>query len=240
MPHGCPRDLEKTFDVVGQAMLRRLPAAQRVPSIVTDKTNNRLDMRRLTYPVAFTLTAALLVGCDSALQIESRLKDQLRVIQGETDALKDRMEKADKEIAELKAKQADQALKDFIASIEQIAFLKPGDTGYSLIRFDLGVLTVQLADVKPYASGSKVTLQIGNTLAASITGLKATIEWGKLDENGRAVNESRNSKAITFSETLRTGAWTKVSVVIDGMPPAELGFVRVKDIAHTGIRLASQ
>jgi len=126
-----------------------------------------------------------------------------------------------------------------VSNVNRIAYLTPGSDGYAAVQTDLGVLTVSLVDVKPYANGTKVTLQIGNTLFAIIDGLKATIDWGKVDESGSPINDQAKSKEVRFSESLRAGAWTRVSVVLDGVSANELGFIRVKDINHTGIRLSS-
>ncbi len=126
---------------------------------------------------------------------------------------------------------------DFMKDWDKIAYLTPGAEGYSTVSFDLGVLTVQLADVKPYANGSKVVLKFGNTLSSSINGLKASIEWGKVDDRGSPDNSNAKSKEMTFNQTLQAGAWNKIPVVLEGIPPTELGFVRVLDVTHTGIRL---
>lgn len=166
----------------------------------------------------------LLVGCDQA-----------------TTTLEKKLETANAQITSLQKELTEQKQKrefdELIQGFDKIAYLTPGSNGYSSIKFDLGVLTVQLADVKPYANGSKVTLKFGNTLAASINGLKATIDWGKVTEKGAAINESAKSKEVTFTETLRAASWTPASVVLDGLPPNELGFVRVHDVTHTGIQL---
>ncbi len=125
-----------------------------------------------------------------------------------------------------------------MSDIDKFAYLTPGETGYATIEFDLGVLTVNLEDIKPYANGSKITLNFGNTLSSSINGLKGTFEWGKVDENGSPINALAKTKDITFSETLIGGSWTKVSIVLDGIPPTEFGFLRLKNFSHTGIRLS--
>ncbi|UQS14793.1 DUF3251 domain-containing protein [Pseudomonas sp. HS6] len=124
-----------------------------------------------------------------------------------------------------------------VSTFDRVAYLTPGSDGYRTVRFDLGVLTASLIDIKPYANGTKVTLEFGNTLSATISGLKATIDWGKVNEKGSPMNEQAKSKEITFNEALLPGAWTKVSVVLDGVPASEFGFIRVKDIHHSGIRL---
>jgi hypothetical protein len=117
------------------------------------------------------------------------------------------------------------------------AYLRPGDAGYATIKYDLGTLTVELSDIKPYANGSKVRLRFGNLLASNVNGLKTTLEWGHVDENGYAIKESIKSKEFSFLETLSAGSWTTISVILDGVPPSDLGFVTIKKVSHTGISL---
>lgn len=181
-------------------------------------------------------SALLLSGCDSLKQIvgakdaiASQAKE-LVALQQEVASLKNELAKIKKEQTSL---QVDKMLRDF----RSVAYLQPGDAGYSVVPFDLGDLTVQLSDVKPYANGSKVTLKFGNPLSSSINGLKATVQWGRVDAKGSPDNENEKSKDFTFTETLRSGAWTSVPVVLDGVPPNELGFVRISAVSHTGISL---
>jgi hypothetical protein len=80
-------------------------------------------------------------------------------------------------------------------------------------------------------------MRFGNVLSSAIDGLTATIECGRVNDRGVADNTSAKSKAMTFNQTLQGGEWTEIPVVLEGIPPAELGFVRVSKIHHTGIRL---
>ncbi len=141
------------------------------------------------------------------------------------------------EVDSLKAELAMQSLQRLAASLSGVAFLTPGADGYSTIEMDLGKLTVSLENVQPYANGSRVTLHFGNTLAATINGVKATIEWGPVNQAGMPLNDAVHSKEVTFNEPFQTGRWTSVNVVLEGTPPAELGFVRIRGMTHTGIRL---
>src|SRR6267143_1556607 len=86
-----------------------------------------------------------------------------------------------------------------------------------------------------YANGSRVTLKFGNLMSATINGAKAKLEWGSVDEKGRPKTGTERSREVTFNESLRAGAWTNVSIVLDAVPPTALGFVRVKEMSHTGI-----
>lgn len=167
---------------------------------------------------------------DATQTASSRAADD--TIREEFDALK-------AELADLKKRLASAEVDIIFRDLERVAFLRPGDEGYSVVRFDLGVLTAALVDITPYANGTKVQLQFGNPLSSKINGLKAKVEYGHTNEAGVADNANAKSKEVAFNEALRPGAWTTVSVVLDGVKPFELGFVRIKEIAHTGISLSN-
>ncbi|MDO5506392.1 MAG: DUF3251 domain-containing protein [Pseudoxanthomonas suwonensis] len=173
-------------------------------------------------------TIAFATGCVPSHSNESR---------GELDQVRSEVESLKVEFEELKKRQAQDDIDRLFKGLDQIAFLQPGDTGYSTVRYDLGVLTVELADISAYANGSKASIKFGNPLASTVTGLKIKLEWGKTDEDGVVDNDSAKSKQLTLTEPLLSGSWTTVPVVLEGVPPAELGFVRVREVAHTGIRL---
>jgi hypothetical protein len=130
-----------------------------------------------------------------------------------------------------------ESLDELTKTLDSVAYLTPGNDGYTVIQADLGRMTVQLVDVQPYANGSRVTLRFGNMTSAIIHGAKATLEWGAVDNRGSANNETAKSREVKFTETLRAGAWTSVRVVLEGVAPTELGFVRVRNLTHTGIGL---
>ncbi len=178
----------------------------------------------------------LLAGCDSLKQITGA-QDEIASQQRQLTALRQEVDALGSELNEVKNNQNSLQLDKMIRDFQNVAYLQPGDTGYSVVPFDLGSLTVQLSDVKPYANGSKIELKFGNPLSSSINGLKATVQWGRVDAKGSPDNKSEKSKDFTFTETLRSGAWTTVSVVLDGVPPNELGFVRISAVSHTGISL---
>jgi len=170
-------------------------------------------------------------GIAASGSVASATSEDVTAIRQEIDALKI-------ELTDLKKKQASAEWDNMMRDFERVAFLRPGDEGYSAVRFDLGVLTVSLVDITPYANGTKVQLQFGNPLSSTVNGLKTKLEYGHTDEKGVPDNANAKSKDVTFNEALRPGAWTTVSVVLDGVKPSDLGFVRVKEITHTGISLS--
>lgn len=145
---------------------------------------------------------------------------------------------ANKKIDSLEMQVRDIAVKQWLQSWKEIAYLTPGSDGYSTVSFGLGALTMAIDDIQPFANGSKIILKIGNPLAAKINGLKAKVEWGEVDEKGNPKNDAAKSKEVVFSDELRSGAWTRINVVLEGVKAENLGFIRVKDVGHQGIGLA--
>lgn len=184
-------------------------------------------MRRLPLLMVLTAMAQLSVSCADPKQVTA-LEKRASELEAEIQTLKTSVKELEQE------KSFDELLKGF----ETVAYLTPGSEGYSVIQTDLGRVTVMLVNVQPYANGSRVTLRFGNLLSAAINGAKAKLEWGSVDEKGSPRNEVAKSRDVSFTESLRAGAWTNVQVVLEGIPATELGFVRVRDLTHTGISLA--
>ncbi|RYF02141.1 MAG: DUF3251 domain-containing protein [Comamonadaceae bacterium] len=161
--------------------------------------------------------------------------------EGETTALKNDISTLQQETKQLRTELSD--LRTFVHTMrridgmDKVAFLTPGSEGYTVVTSDLGKLTVSIANVVPYANGSKVTLQIGNLTAGSIEGLKAKIEWGTLDQSGLPDLGSTRSRDVVLKDKLVSGSWTNSDVVLERIAPTELGFVRLVDVGHRGVIL---
>lgn len=173
------------------------------------------------------------VGCAQEPEIAS-LKKESVALQADLDSMKTSLTNMEQKI------ERDRSLNDFEAHFDSIAYLTPGSDGYSVIKTDLGYFTIQLSNVQAYANGSKVTLKFGNLTSAKINGTKGTVEWGRVAKDGSPDNDNERSKEFRVNEPLRPGAWTDTAIVLETIPPTELGFVRVKDLSHTGIILATR
>jgi outer membrane murein-binding lipoprotein Lpp len=182
-------------------------------------------MRPLSEAVILVVLV-LAAGCTQDNRV-APLEGKVASLEAKTAALEKRMEELNFQVSFQASSQG----------WDRIAYLTPGTDGYSAVKMDLGYLTVNLADIAPYANGSKVTLTFGNLTSATIDGLKAKIEWGPVDEKGLPKGEQGKSREISLAESLYPGAWNKTDVVLEGVPPTALGFVRLKDISHRGIRL---
>lgn len=119
--------------------------------------------------------------------------------------------------------------------------LRPGQAGYGLLATDLGRIAVAIADVQPYASGTRVTLDFGNPTSARLTGMKARVEWGANDSHGLPM-VGGNVKSVPFTapEPLPAGSWRQYQVDLPGVPPTQLGWVRVAGFDSGTVDLLGQ
>jgi hypothetical protein len=147
------------------------------------------------------------------------------------------VKKLEKEVADLQATVYQLQWDMTSGKFGSVAYITPGSEDYAIIKSDLGYMVLSLDDVQPYANGCRITLCIGNLTSAQVDGAKAMLEWGSVDDKGMPLNESARLRAISFSQTLHPGAWTNVSVVLEGVPPTDLRFVRLKQFHHTSISL---
>jgi len=190
-------------------------------------------MKRILSVIVIALS---LSGCEY-LDLLSKNNEQLSRQVEEIQDLKASLSRLQSEISTIKSKQLELEWANMYEDYQHTAFLKPGDSGYSTIKFPMGVLTVSLDDIKQYANGSKVRIRFGNTLYTSLSGVKAKLEWGSIDSNGTVIDNPLNTKDVSFTEDLKPGAWTSVYVVLDNIQPSDLGFIRIKNIANDSIFL---
>lgn len=177
---------------------------------------------------ALLLPAILLLSACSDPKTLQDLETRIKELENASAVTKDK----------LQALEDDVKVNELFRDLDSIAYVRPSDQGYSTVRSDLGVMTIRLTDVKSYANGSRVILQFGNVSGATINGLKAKVDWGRVDENDRPKINGEKTREITFDKKLKASAWTNVPVILEGIPPAQLGYVRVSQVSHRGIELA--
>ncbi len=172
----------------------------------------------------------ILSGCSDSSRIselEKRLKD-----------LETTMKSTEQKIDEQESKIDDLEIDKWLRDMNGTAHLRPSNDGYSIIKTSLGAVTVMLTDVKAYANGSRVTLKFGNPTGATLDDVAAKVTWGRVNEKGHVDSKSQKSRKVSFEKSLQAGSWTSTSITLEGIPPAQLGFVRVSDLEHGGIVLS--
>lgn len=168
---------------------------------------------------------------DSLQEQLAKQEDKIELLEVAQDELETQLLDATRSITKLQ-------VENIFVEMDKIAYLTPGSGGYSTIRFDLGILTADIEDIRPYGNGSKVTISFGNPLACTINGLKMSIDYGEVNEDGTPDNDSARQKDVTVSESMKSASFTDVELVLEGVPANSLGFVRLKDVSHVGIRLS--
>jgi hypothetical protein len=144
---------------------------------------------------------------------------------GNQDSQKSQLEKLEKKVEELEGKVAFQ---EFLINADTAVFLKPSGSGYSVIKFDLGYLTVQIVDATQFANSTKVKIKFGNPLGSTIRGLKGSFEWGSVNEKGW-VKDELGSKEITLNESIAAGSWSTATIVLEGLDVKNFGYLRIKN-----------
>lgn len=187
-----------------------------------------LASRRGLYLLRVLIALAVLSGCSGQSAYVAELREH-------NTALSTRVQTLEEELKKQKSMLSEVIFKQVIGELNTSTSLTPGESGYRLLKYDLGVLTVSLGDIEPYANGSRVQLVLCNLSGAAVDGLKAKIEWGTVGPDGSQIDETRKSKEENFAQRLQAGAWTSLTVVLPNTPPADLGFVTISDVGHRSI-----
>lgn len=112
------------------------------------------------------------------------------------------------------------------------AILTPESNSYQAIRHELGSTTLNLQEVKAHGKGSAIVLEIGNLTSAHITG--AAMKIGYQDPSDGSVERSLK---YDVKQTLEAGKATKVTLILEGVNPSAVTYIRVSDFRPRGIRL---
>lgn len=151
--------------------------------------------------------------------------------------LESRLSVHEGEMAELRNQVSDISINDLIRKFEKTAFLKVGTKEFLPITTDVGVITVNLSDIVPYANGSKVSVVFGNPLAATITNIKFKVDYGSLDKDGSVIAETERSKEISLTVPLKAASWNKTELLLESLPINELGYIRIHNLLVSNISL---
>ena len=142
------------------------------------------------------------------------------------------------EIESLKTRITDLELhKDFdeiIKNADTSVYLTIGSKGYYPIKTSIGFITISIADIKPYASGSKIIFDFGNPTSAGID-FKFKIDYGSLDAKSLPDKKFEKTKDVDVPSRLKPGHWNKVEIILDELPHNKLGYIRIHDLETKSI-----
>jgi hypothetical protein len=115
--------------------------------------------------------------------------------------------------------------------------LVPGEDHYHLARLDIGALAISLDTIVPAGAGVAVRLVIGNTLAAGLEDLSATLQWGPLEPDGVPQLAAERTREVPIASVLHGGRWTSATITLADIPPNEVRFIRLANLDYTGLIL---
>jgi len=84
------------------------------------------------------------------------------------------------------------------------------DKGYGTVKTTQGIFLVSVEDVQPFANGVKLIMLLGNPQAMAYSGMTLSASWTKAG----APDASPQTKEVTLPQTIRSGYWNKVEMVL--------------------------
>lgn len=182
--------------------------------------------------IAVCILLMALVGCEGS-KVESTNSELVNKVS----ELESRLSINEAQLHELKNQVSDVSVNELIRKFEKIVFLKVGTKEFLPITTEVGVITVNLSNIEPYANGSKVSIVFGNPLSATINNAKFTVDYGSLDKDGLVIDATEKSKEISLIEPLSAGSWNKTELLLEALPVSELGYIRIHSLTVSNIGL---
>ena len=170
----------------------------------------KLLVDRRTFVATLPALALLLQSCNDKTAVTDAV--QPGVSEEQLESVKDRLSKAESDLIKLRS--------------DRTLAITPSEKGFAFVSTDAGVLSFTFKSIKPYADGSRVVLTVGNLLSADITKLDAHLQWGPVDQQGLLIYDpTPREMKYTFTQILKSGSWTDVTIDFAGVPPAKFGML---------------
>lgn len=97
-----------------------------------------------------------------------------------------------------------------------------------------GSFFVSLSDVVPFLDGYKVILNVGNPLDVTYSGFTLDVKWGPRYDYSKfsvptykAWSSQLKEQKFPYADSLRPGAWNKVSIIISPAKAEDLGYLEL-------------
>lgn len=110
----------------------------------------------------------------------------------------------------------------------KVATLDCNTGKYDEFQFTGGTLTYFAActKIEPYLEGHKITISIGNPYAFTFSNVKGSLNYGKDWIDSKQVD-------VSFTESLRGGAWNTLVVTVNPSKPEEMRVLYIELNAQT-------
>ncbi len=178
-------------------------------------------MKKYIWFICITL-AVITFGCSKNPKHED--KDNSNIEQKIT------LEQLDKRLRELE-------LSDIYKDFDKIAFIPLSEKKFQIINSSIGAVAFLVEDVKPYANGVSLKIVIGNPINTTISDVKFKIDFGQLSEKNIPIAELEKTKDIVLINSLKKGSWNKEEIILPGIQPEKLGYIRIHDFSFGAISL---
>jgi len=173
------------------------------------------------------VAAAVLAGGCAPPQSSDR-SAAVKAMAGEISALTERVDKLEQTISgdegTIMALQAD------MAGYSK-ATLDPAQRTYARLDANIGTFAVVLTDVRPFADGVRVRLNLGNLTSATFTTATLALKYGRrppVDYSAwDAWKASLREKKESVTEKLLPNHWNPVQLVLPGIEPKDFGYLEV-------------
>lgn len=206
----------------------------------SDRANREAEsvLRRIVLLVCCVSVAACQqqqnAAADQPAQM-NQLTERLEALETQQRQLSDQIRQLNREVSIVQAQQQ---------LYQEAAFDPSADEGYVRVDTDLGPVVMLLENVEAYVGGSRVTLRVGNLTSATFQGMKFQVTWGPKAPKAPAEDaddawkkywavyaqwrESEQSKEVEVAEAMQAGAWSRAKITLPGVPPSELGYLRIR------------
>lgn len=160
----------------------------------------------------------------------------------ESKSVEDRLQELEGEILVLKIEV--EGLKSSKQTAHSFGIFDPLESSFQVLRTDTGTLAVAIKNVEGFADASRLTIEFGNLTSATLSDVQLDFTYGPRmpkplnfgsGELG-AWTDSLKKHSLSLTKDLKPGNWNPIQVVLPGIKPSDLGYVRI-DIDNSAIML---
>lgn len=111
-------------------------------------------------------------------------------------------------------------------------YLLPAAQNRAILQSIIGQLSVSLDHIETEANGTRALLHIRTLDSARLPAFGAHIDWGAIDPvSGKPLTNDVQTQAFRFLPPLLPKTEAVIELRLSGLPPEQLGFVRLYHIA---------
>lgn len=175
----------------------------------------------MVWKAAVICLSVCVAGCgqkpadDTAFEV-IQLRSQLQMTTGRLESLEKRV--------------------DLYAQLNEGKVLKRGDSGFAIVKSDVGGMTAEWKGISDLGGVASVKIRLGNTSASNLNEIVVYGGWGALDKEGNPTGEEHFLNP-TIRTSMPAGSWVDVQIPINGAKAADVGYVKISSISVNSLRM---